>query len=406
MKTLLLYALYTDQLSYYDDWIDAFKCSKTFVTTLVNLCDLSMDEPQLHRNILDAEFIILHHSMTSDTLKYLQPLISILQQRKGKLISFVGNEVNLPILGMSLKIQILQQLETDLIITQLIQDAGDWLYADCKAEVLSLPHALNPKKFTPTIDLTRRSIDLGTRSSHYGAFIGDNDRNEIIEYFDHNADALSLTVDLGFNKYSKQRFNRAEWCDFLNQCKATLSTEAGSFYLERDDSIIKKMMDDIAQQDKRYLVPESGILVSIYRKFFNQSIKNFIRRSLGSLIIDRHKVLDELHFDQVKDKYFTTANRCPVYSKAISSRHFDAIGTKTLHVMYPGRYNDILSPGINYFELQRDHSNINELLELLRDADSIRRITDTTYDYIMALHTHEMRLNTLAAYLMQRSDKK
>ena len=86
MKTLLLHSYYTDQLSYYDDWVDAFESHKEFETTSVNVSDnwgaFSDDyfiHPMAYKEILrtieKVDLIILHHSMNADTLKFIEPFI-------------------------------------------------------------------------------------------------------------------------------------------------------------------------------------------------------------------------------------------------------------------------------------------------------------------------------------------
>lgn len=406
IKTVLIHATYTDKLSYYDDWQDAFSNHAYYDTDSFNVCDIDKSNKMLVRAILDAEVIILHHSMTGDTLHYLRPLVPVLLQRRGKLVAFIGNEVNLPILGMKPKISILTELNVDIIATQLLQEAGDWLYSSCNTQVISLPHALNPNKFYKMQDHHNRKYDVATRTSRYGAYIGDNDRNEIVNFFHTQASRNNLVVNVGLEPGSVQRFDRNEWNSFLNNSKSTISTEAGSFFLQKDDAIIKEMSDFFEKKQNKIIIPKSGIISNIYRKIVPPEIKQKVRKILASHIIDQDKVLEELSFEHIYDQFFAGREKCPVYSKAISSRHFDAIGTHTLHVMYSGRYNDILFPGDHYFELARDHSNFPDLIEILRDNSYLEKITNGAFEYIADQHTHCKRLNSLYLHLDQKTQVK
>lgn len=393
MRTLVLYAAYTDQLSYYDDWLDAFKQHPSYTTTVINVAQQQAD-------ITGYELIILHHSMTADTLKYLVPYTQNLKDRQGKLLAFVGNEVNIPAVSMRAKINLLKDLETDIVATQLLLEAGQWLYNDCsKSKIISVPHALNPQAFNCHVPMSQRIIDLGTRSTRYGVYIGDNQRNEIIEYFHKNAANYGLKVDVGLEKKSQQRYNRQQWCDFLNTCKATLATEAGSFYLDKDDQIIKQIVAYAQQQQTQIILPTDGVVINLIKKILSPSIKNKLRSLLKQVVITQDQIGENFDFWSVKDQFFTTDNKCPVYSKAISSRHFDAIGTKTLQVMYPGRYNDILIAGQHYFALQPDHSNIDQLLDLLKNTAAIEKITTNVHEYVLREHTHAKRLDAILSYL-------
>ncbi|MEI7492976.1 MAG: hypothetical protein WCJ92_00035 [Alphaproteobacteria bacterium] len=397
MTALLLYSYYTDKMSYFNDWVDAFKDHPDYQSECLNVFNPEGKIQKIQKSIEKADLIILHHSMNGDTLKYLLPFTTAIKNRKGKLISFVGNEVNLPILGMAPKIKILKELDAEIIATQLPQEAGEWLYSDCtKSKVVSLPHALNPKAFYP-ISGQSRVLDIGTRSAHYGVYIGDNDRNNIVRFFHDNSKRLQLSVDLGLDHECQKRFNRVEWAKFLSSCKATLSTEAGSFYLQKDDYLIQQIQGYLRNKSKKWVLPnesQSGAR-KMYGMIIPSAIRKLINYYLREKLIEADMLDEDCNFDEIFQKFFSKTLKCPVYSKAISSRHFDAIGTKTLHIMYPGRYNDILKPNENYLELKKDHSNIDYIIEKLKDKKFIKAVTDRTYDYVISEHTHKKRLDFL-----------
>ncbi len=48
--------------------------------------------------------------MNGDTLEYINPLINALKNQKGKMVLFVGNEVNLPNISMAPKLKIFKRL--------------------------------------------------------------------------------------------------------------------------------------------------------------------------------------------------------------------------------------------------------------------------------------------------------
>lgn len=396
MNTILLYADYTDLMSYYNDWVDAFVTHKHFCAKSINLCN----EPTslVIKNIANAELIILHHSITADTLKYITPFITALQSRRGKLVCFVGNEVNLPALGMRQKIAFIKEIQADIIATQLLQEAGNWLYADCKSsKVLAIPHALNYKAFTCDIEQSTRSIDIGTRTTKYNIYVGDNERNQIVNYFDKNKEFLGINVDLGLDKTSQQRFSRTEWNNFLNQCKATVATEAGTFYLDRDDSTLNNIQNYIKGNKNVRVISHNHIAIRVLKKVIPHNALCGLKNLFKAHITTQTYLDDDVSIEDIKELFFKDEQKCPIYSKCISSRHFDAIGAKTLQIMYPGRYNDILTAGEHYFELKNDHSNINELIALLRDPTQIQKITSNTLEYILDQHTHKHRLDFLAA---------
>jgi spore maturation protein CgeB len=108
-----------------------------------------------------------------------------------------------------------------------------------------------------------------------------------------------------------------------------------------------------------------------------------------------------LDFDELNEMFFQSAQRCPAYSKAISSRHFDAIGTKTCQIMLEGRYNDILVANEHYLEVALDHSNLDEVIERFKDPVERHRITETAYEFVMQGHTYAHRMAALHEAVVQ-----
>jgi len=67
---------------------------------------------------------------------------------------------------------------------------------------------------------------------------------------------------------------------------------------------------------------------------------------------------------------------------AISPRHFEAIITRTCQVLIEGSYDGILEPHKHYIPLKRDFSNLDEVLEKIRDDTCIGAITEQAYQDI------------------------
>jgi hypothetical protein len=394
VRTLVLALEYPTRSSYYDDWRDAFAQSRLFDVTSRNILQKSARR-QIAREIGDYELVVLLHSCTADTLEYAADLAPALQERRGRLVSFVGNELNLPWAPIGDKIAWLKAIEPDIIATQMLAEAGEWLYADTGHRVISLPHALNAKVFRPDLPQASRRLDVGARSWRYLAYLGDNDRNRIYDYFENTPFAPPLALDFS----TEQRFDRAGWAVFLNGCKATISTEASSWYLERDDATVLAIRDYVAAASGG-LVLRAGSLLSRLARRLPYPAKTVLRRWLrGGLVSYEALTAEDLDFDDIHRRFFAGRARAPVYAKCISSRHFDAIGCKTLQIMLPGRYNDLLRAGEHYSVLQEDFSNIADVLDTLRNLPARQRIVDAAYEHVMSAHTYDHRLAQLAAAL-------
>ena len=134
-------------------------------------------------------------------------------------------------------------------------------------------------------------------------------------------------------------------------------------------------------------------------QMFWHHIPSSIRTIVGPLLKKggvRHEAIsaETLDFDEIYSHFFDGRPRSSFYTKCISSRHFDAIGTKTVQIMFPGRFNDILQPGQHYVSLEPDFSNVDEVLRIVR-IRTLQRIADTTYSYAMAEHTYAHRIQKL-----------
>ena len=207
MKTLVLTLDYASRNSYYYDWKDAFLECKEMDVTVVNLLTRS-GRRRVQRHIGEYELIILLHSCTANSLRYVEPLVGTFQARRGRLVCFVGNEYDLPWIPLGDKLAWLDSVKPDIVATQLLPEAGQWLYELLRTRVLSLPHALNAKIFTPGRPTAERQVDIGTRSYRYPAYIGDNYRNCIYDFFIKNQFVPPLVLTSAPSNASIARIGR------------------------------------------------------------------------------------------------------------------------------------------------------------------------------------------------------
>jgi hypothetical protein len=64
---------------------------------------------------------------------------------------------------------------------------------------------------------------------------------------------------------------------------------------------------------------------------------------------------------------------------AISPRHFEAVITRTCQVLVEGHYDGILEPDRHYIPLRRDFSNLDEVLEKVRDRRLVEEVATRAY---------------------------
>jgi len=396
ISLLVLYANYTDRLSYYDDWLDAFRTSELFAANCIDI--VTSEAPERVRSALrSVDAIVLLHSTNGDTTVYLEPLLEVLADRRQPLLSFVGNEVNLPGSPISEKRQVFSMLRPQWVATQLLPEAGHYLFGDLAERVVAIPHALNPSVYWPETPSEARPIDIGAKAVRYLPHLGDVDRNRVLDFFDTCGPELGLSTDI-----SDHRVNREGWAAFLNTCKATVATEAGSWFLERGDQTVNAIREHVLRRSALTIRNDSPLRTWGHKLpwWARQAARKLLA---GNLIKHEALVNEGLDAQEILDTFFARREKPDVYGKCISSRHFDAAGTKTCQIMIPGRFNDILLAGEHYIALAPDFSNVDDVVVQFKDVAMRRRIVDRAYDLVMDGHTYAHRMRQVYDVLSSRA---
>ena len=329
-----------ESLSYVIDWRDAICESPELDVHVCNLLNL-VEVASARKNISRYPLIFVLHSAAGDNLSMLHRATGWLNHRKGKLAVFVGNEYDL----LEEKIQFIKSVEADFICSQLPIETARWLYAECgRSRILPTPHALNPRVYFPDAPHLR-TIDMGFVGDLYARIIGDSERTALVEYIQQHGPSLGIHYDFRFKRYS-----RNEWAQFLRSCKGILGAESGTYYLDR--------------------------------------------RGEG---IARAKAYTSAHpqaeLAEIIENCFTGLEH--ISGKAISSRHFEPIGTKTCQVLIEGEYNGILKADEHFISVKKDLSNVAEALSRFMNDNYRNTMVEEAYHYVLSNHTYRHRVESL-----------
>jgi hypothetical protein len=336
-----------ESLSYLSDWLAALQASPRLDVQACNIADWSQYLPCMRR-IDRFPLVFVMHSALGDDPSLLTLATSALKARRGKLVVFVANEYNL----MSEKIGFARAVQADYIASQLPAASAAWLYAECAgARILQAPAALNPSAYRPTGG--RREVDIGFRGDAYSLALGDVERHEVIEYVRRHAPDWGLRADIAF-----ARLPASEWSAFLSRCRGIVGAESGTYFLERDGRTERA--------------------VSAY--------------------LERHP---RASFTEVYE-HFYRGYRNPISGKAISSRHFEPIGTKTCQILLEGHYNGILAPDVHYISVKKDYSNVDDVIARFKDQQYVQRITDEAYRFVHGAHTYAHRITSVLEAVLDR----
>src|SRR5207248_3169827 len=111
------------------------------------------------------------------------------------------------------------------------------------------------------------------------------------------------------------------------------------------------------------------------------------------------KAFEEKHpeasFEELHARFFASPTVDYVSGKALSSRHFEAIGTKTCQLLLEGHYNGILEPETHYIAVKKDLSDLDEAVERFRDASYREQIVERAFQHALGSHTYAHRVRTL-----------
>lgn len=322
------------------DWKEAFCADDRLDVEVCNITDLLA----FHRarpSIREYDLVVILHSAAGDRMAVLNHTAGWFQGRRGKLAMFIGNEYD----QLDEKIAFARKAGVDYLCTQLPIDTARQLYADCPARIVAMPHALNPRVYFNRPEI-RRETDVGFIGDLYERLIGDTERTDIVRFFQREGEARGLRCEI-----RAQRMPRHEWAQFLNTCHTVVGAESGTYFLERDSRSLK-------------------------------CAKAYLKRAPAAT------------FSEVFERCFA-GGPPQLNGKAISSRHFEPIGTKTCQVLVEGRYNGILKADVHYISVNRDLSNIDAVVERMKDPETRRGIADAAFEHVAASHTYAHRIRHL-----------
>jgi glycosyl transferase family 1 len=333
-------------LSPYLDWKDAFAASPRLAPEFCNVNNVLEYRAGLDK-LNACQLAVILHSAAWDDMAWLRRTQHRFENRRAKLLICFGNEYR----EMPMKIAFAQAVGADYIASQLPMGAARWLYAGCGATVLPAPAALNPALYRPPAG--PRRIDIGFRGDLYDDMyaLGDVERTTILRYFDEQAEQLGLTKDMAY-----VRLPREQWSELLGRWKGVAGAESGTYFLERDDHTQQAVV--------RYLKDHPAAT-----------------------------------FEDVHARFFRDY-RNPVSGKAISSRHFEPIGTQTCQVLVEGFYNGILKADEHYIAVKKDLSNVREAVRRFKDEGYRRAMVQRAYEYVMDGHTYAHRVESLVSAML------
>ncbi len=160
-----------------------------------------------------------------------------------------------------------------------------------------------------------------------------------------------------------------------------------------EDTIIGPHWIDFLASGKVVIGCESGSSVLDRRGEIQAQIKAILRQT------------SEISFEELSQRMPEGWDDYRFF--AISPRHFEAIITKTCQILVEGYYDGILERDKHYIPLKKDFSNIDEVLEKVKDVQYLTDIAERAYQdiYISGKYTYRKFAENIEGVLYKQPNK-
>jgi hypothetical protein len=182
---------------------------------------------------------------------------------------------------------------------------------------------------------SKRRIDIGYRARELSAYMGRaaKEKTAIGEEFKRRAAGRDLVLDIETTEGA--RLYGDAWYRFLGDCRGCLGVEAGVSVFDLE-----------------------GVVYERYEELRNE--------------------LPSASFDQMAERLAPVMDPWEdrIYYRTISPRHFEAAAFRNCQILFKGRYSGILEAWAHYIPLEKDWSNLDEVLDAFRSVDARKKMTE------------------------------
>ena len=183
----------------------------------------------------------------------------------------------------------------------------------------------------PIKPLGERTIDVGYRARDLPFWLGRLSREKVWigQRFLERAPAYGLRCDIAWTE--DQRIYGERWIEFVSSCRATLGCESGASIADFDGSVEQAVLTFMGAHP---------------RATFEDVHEAVLRPYEGNVVMN-----------------------------IVSPRVFEAAALGTALVMFPGEYSGVVSPEKHYIVLEKDFSNMDDIVDKLRDDKLVSAMT-------------------------------
>ena len=278
--------------------------------------------------------LVIHYNLVMSSDVFLTPLARWRISRfSGTKAAFIQDEYRF----VNSTVGVMKTLGIEVLFTCVPEDQVELVYPNAvlpqmrrKVTVLTgyVPQELLSR---PPVPYQDRAVDIGYRGRRLPAWLGRLGQEKVViaDRFLADAPAYGLSTDISTSE--GDRLYGDEWIRFVGGTKATLGVESGASVFDFDGSVELAIRNHLSSH------PDTP---------FEELYRLFLADVDGRIRLNQ-----------------------------ISPRSFEAAALGTLMILYPGDYSGILEAWRHYVPLQKDHSNMEEVTQAIRDRQAWERIT-------------------------------
>jgi hypothetical protein len=298
-------------------------------------------------DLANFDAVVIHYSLALALESYVGPRSRrALADFKGAKAVFIQDEYRF----VNATLDALEACGVDLVFTCLGPAEAARVYGGVRGGQLRtqrvltgyVPHGLLDY---PPGPLAARPIMVGYRGRTYPAWHGEQGREKIRigKLFKRDAKRFGLSTDIAWSESS--RLYGGDWLNFIRRCRAVLAVESGASVFDFDGAVAARSESFAALVERPHPIP------GLSRK---------------------------ASYETLRDRFFA-GREDEIDIAQISPRVFEAIALRTLVIAYPGRYSDVIQPWRHYIPLDKDHGNMVQVVDALRDVDRVAEIIANAY---------------------------
>ncbi|MCC8417486.1 MAG: hypothetical protein LN588_03075 [Rickettsia endosymbiont of Bryobia graminum] len=358
MKILLLCNYQPHNASMVIDHINSFYLYSKHEVTICG-CLVKNKGNFCHKDISfeDFDVILLHYSLFLTIDHYVSERTRIrLKNFTGIKGIFLQDEYNF----VNKTVDLIAEIGFDIIFTCVPEESIEKVYPSSKLKEVErinvltgyVPQSLLSYELTP---LQERKFDVSYRGRKYPIWHGrlGLEKWQIADKFSDDAKRFNLKCNISYKE--KDRLYGIEWVELLQNSIAVLGVESGASVFDFTGSI--------------------SFQIDVYENLLKKD-KSFFKRFLQN-----SKSVFTQEYNRIRNKYFAEIEDNIQYAQ-ISPRVFEAIALKTLCILYEGKYSGILIPWRHFVPLKKDHSNMKEIVEFIKDPGRVAEIITNAYKEI------------------------